>query len=238
MSVFDELAAPFAKVHWRAQNMSRDGTSALALAYIDARDVMARLDEVVGPTNWQDRYTETPKGRLICTLSVRIDGEWIEKADGAGDTDVEGEKGAISDALKRAAVKWGIGRYLYEFGDIWADCDPLKDREGNLVKNAKGKPQFKCWTAQGLRKLAAAAGSPAPAPVAAPKVSPPAENASPFISDTDRDIIQALAQSASVTLKKICESYGVDSLKVLPAEKAGECKQRLQQTIEDKRKAA
>ena len=41
------------------------------------------------------------------------DGEWITKSDGADDSNIEGAKGGISDALKRAAVLFGIGRYLY-----------------------------------------------------------------------------------------------------------------------------
>ena len=123
--MFSELSAPFpaGAIHWRAQTVTKDGTKALALAYIDARDVMDRLDAVAGPANWRDSYVETPKGRTICTLEIRIDGEWIAKSDGAGDTDVEGEKGSISDALKRAAVKWGIGRYLYALGNVWAPCE-------------------------------------------------------------------------------------------------------------------
>ena len=84
----------------------------MQLAYIDARDVANRLDEVVGIENWQDRYEEV-SGRLMCYLSIRVEGEWITKADGAGDTNIEGEKGGISDALKRAAQKFGVGRYLY-----------------------------------------------------------------------------------------------------------------------------
>lgn len=140
------LAAPFPAdaVHWRAQSVSGDGKSAMALAYIDARDVMARLDEVCGPANWQDSYAETLKGRLICTLALRINDEWISKSDGAGDTDVEGEKGAISDALKRAAVKWGVGRYLYDMPVTWAECESYE-------KN--GKKHWKKWTDAGLRKL-------------------------------------------------------------------------------------
>ena len=117
------LFAPFPQdaIHWRAQTVTKDGTKALALAYLDARDVMDRLDSVCGSENWQDRY-EFSGARTICYLSIRIDGEWISKADGAGDTDVEAEKGAISDALKRAAVKWGIGRYLYDMGNVWVPC--------------------------------------------------------------------------------------------------------------------
>ncbi|WP_173931357.1 Rad52/Rad22 family DNA repair protein [Chelativorans sp. Marseille-P2723] len=119
-------------VHWRAQTVTRDGTKALALAYLDARDVMDRLDSVCGPENWQDRY-EFNGPRTVCYLSIRIDGEWITKADGAGDTAVEAEKGALSDALKRAAVKWGIGRYLYALGDTWVPCES---------RDVQGRKQF------------------------------------------------------------------------------------------------
>ena len=90
----------------------RQGAGGKQLAYIDARTVMKRLDEVVGINNWQTEYEEC-SGRIICKLSLRIDGEWITKCDGAGDTKIEGDKGGISDALKRAAVNFGIGRYLY-----------------------------------------------------------------------------------------------------------------------------
>ena len=102
------LRAPFkpTQLRWR------QGRAGLQLAYIDARDVANRLDEVVGIENWQDRYEEVA-GRMICYLSIRCDGEWITKSDGAGDTNIEAEKGGISDALKRAAQKFGIGRYLY-----------------------------------------------------------------------------------------------------------------------------
>lgn len=116
MSLLEQLKQPFKpnEVHWRIGRKSKDKQKATALAYIDARNVMKRLDDVVGMENWQDKYIETPTGRLICELSIRTpENEWITKSDGAGDTNVEGEKGAISDAFKRAAVKFGIGRYLY-----------------------------------------------------------------------------------------------------------------------------
>jgi hypothetical protein len=73
---------------------------------------MNRLDDVFGTDGWQTQY-QNMGDRMICQLSCRIDGKWITKSDGAGDTDIEGDKGGISDALKRAAVQWGIGRYLY-----------------------------------------------------------------------------------------------------------------------------
>jgi hypothetical protein len=116
-----DLAKPFpaSAISWRVGATNADKTKGLALAYIDARDVMNRLDEVCGPENWQDEYTETPKGRVLCRIGILCGEHWVWKGDGAGDSDVEAQKGAISDALKRAAVKWGIGRYLYDMPATW-----------------------------------------------------------------------------------------------------------------------
>ena len=77
------------------------------LAYVDARIVQNRLDEVVGFENWQCKHISYgPK--TICHLGIKLNGEWIWKSDGAGDTNVEADKGAISDSLKRAAVHFGV----------------------------------------------------------------------------------------------------------------------------------
>ncbi len=155
--MFDKLAAEFPRnaISWRAQSLTKDGNKALALAYIDARDVMDRLDAVCGSQNWQDRY-EFHGTRTICYLSIRVDGEWITKADGAGDSDVEAEKGAISDALKRAAVKWGIGRYLYSIETPWVPCESYGE---------PGRLKWKRWTAdpwQFVRNMPAPAQEPSP----------------------------------------------------------------------------
>lgn len=134
--IFEELKAPFPpeRIHWRIGSKTKDGTKARVLAYLNARDVMERLDEVVGPNGWEDSYYETSK-RLICTLTLFLpDGPPVSKSDGAGDTNMEGEKGGISDAFKRAAVKWGIGRYLYECEAPWV---PLDDR-GNIPRDFDG----------------------------------------------------------------------------------------------------
>jgi len=101
-----ELKKPFASHHWRK------GAGGKELVYIDARQVMNRLDEVFDVGGWQAHY-EHIGGRMICKLSCLIGGKWVTKSDGAGDTNIEGDKGGISDALKRAGVLWGIGRYLY-----------------------------------------------------------------------------------------------------------------------------
>lgn len=115
LTLQQKLECPFppAAVSWRIGRKSKDGKTAMLLAYIDARDVMERLDKACGFANWQCRYNLADNGLLICEVGVRVDGEWVWRANGAGDTQVEAEKGKCSDAFKRAAVVWGIGRYLY-----------------------------------------------------------------------------------------------------------------------------
>lgn len=128
------LAAPFPAddVKWRLGTVQKDKKRGLALPYIDARCVMDRLDSVVGPANWKDSYrvesftVQTDQGPIsrtavICTVSICTDGTWVSKEDGAGAPDFEPEKGALSDAFKRAAVKWGIFRYGYDLPSAWVD---------------------------------------------------------------------------------------------------------------------
>jgi len=116
---FDRLAAPFPPdaISWRVGSTNADKSKGLALAYLDARDVMERLDLVCGPGGWQCRYSHVGV-TTVCEIGIKAD-EWLWKADGAGATDVEAEKGALSDAFKRAAVRWGIGRYLYGLPSPW-----------------------------------------------------------------------------------------------------------------------
>lgn len=125
MDIFERLAAPFppARISWRVGSTNKDKTKGMALAYIDARDVMNRLDEVIGPTNWQARYPHAG-AKTVCEIDIWVDGRgWVTKADGAGDTDVEAQKGSLSDAFKRAAVRWGVGRYLYDLASPWVEIE-------------------------------------------------------------------------------------------------------------------
>lgn len=126
------LTKPWEKseIKWRVGSVSKDKKKALPLAYVDARTVMERLDSAVGAENWQDRY-EFHEKRTICYLSIKIENEWICKADGAGDSDIEGEKGGISDAFKRASVKWGMGRELYELKCRWMPINEYKQLVGD-----------------------------------------------------------------------------------------------------------
>lgn len=112
------LQAPFPAddIEWRAQRSGiKNGSGWVsAIAYINNRAVQDRLDDVVGPENWKDEYDTSPVGGVLCGISIRINGEWVTKWDGADKTDIEPIKGGLSNSEKRAAVKWGIGRYLYK----------------------------------------------------------------------------------------------------------------------------
>lgn len=125
-----ELLDEFPENEIKLKPAKVSGNRCLALAYIDARLVLDRLDKVVGINNWRDEYTLLHGGEVECRLSLRIAGEWITKADVGGQSeqpdDGDKMKAAYSDALKRAAVKFGIGRFLYRRAQQWMDYDPVK----------------------------------------------------------------------------------------------------------------
>jgi len=124
------LSAPFDASEVKFKPQVVKGNRALAIPYLDARAIQDRLDEVLGVEGWQDEYTPLPDGSVVCRLQMRIDGEWITKMDVGGPSEQPDTgdrlKAAFSDALKRAAVKFGIGRYLYRLPAVWADYDPAK----------------------------------------------------------------------------------------------------------------
>ena len=123
-----KLKEPFSleDIEWRLQQCgeSKDGRIwGKCLAYITSRAVQERLDEVCGADGWRSEIRKDGNAYL-CTLSIRVtheDGsvEWISRTDGADATDIESVKGGISGAIKRAAVQFGIGRYLYDLEEGW-----------------------------------------------------------------------------------------------------------------------
>jgi hypothetical protein len=124
------LAAPFEMTEVKFKPQTVSGNRALAVPFVDARVIQDRLDDVLGVMGWQDSYECLPDGSVVCRLKIRLGDEWITKEDVGGQSEQPDEgdrrKAAFSDALKRAAVKFGIGRYLYRQKPIWVDYDPQK----------------------------------------------------------------------------------------------------------------
>jgi hypothetical protein len=142
---YQGLSAPFppTEVKWRVGATTKDKKKGMALAYVDARAVYDRLDDVCGNWGWQCNYSHAME-KTICNLGLfmptgapndNIDDvgfEWIWRANGAGDTQVEAEKGAISDAIKRAAVTFGVGRYLYSLASPWVALNNGRIEENDI----------------------------------------------------------------------------------------------------------
>ena len=129
-AIAEVLTTPFDNTEVKFKPQVVKGNRALALAYVDVRAIMDRLDLALGVENWQDNYQLLPDKSVMCRLRLRIGDRWITKSDvGSPSEQPDGGdrlKAAFSDALKRAAVKFGIGRYLYRLPQQWADYDPMK----------------------------------------------------------------------------------------------------------------
>jgi hypothetical protein len=148
--MMERLQQPFpaSRIEWRVAQETKDSTRVMVLAYLTSRAVMERLDEVFGPMGWQTQYSKGPDGGVMCGIAVRQMGEgddssvWVTKWDGAENTDFEPVKGGLSGSMKRAAVHWGIGRYLYDLDSAWV---PLKSKGKNYHRSKSGKPAY--WDA-------------------------------------------------------------------------------------------
>lgn len=122
------LRKPFGieELEWVVSSTWANGSKGIIAPYMSARAVMNRLDSVFGINGWSASYRVMDNLGVICTLTVKIGGEWIDKQDGSGFTKVEPLKGGISGALKRAASCFGIGRYLYGLPTVFVDLDDKK----------------------------------------------------------------------------------------------------------------
>jgi hypothetical protein len=113
--LFTALAAPFDSTDIKSR--PQQGRQ---LHYITARTVMNRLDTVVGPENWWDEYIPS-ENSVLCRLTIRLpNGETLTKCDAGGYAGMadsgDDDKSGYSDAFKRAAVKFAVGRHLYRDG--------------------------------------------------------------------------------------------------------------------------
>lgn len=134
---------------WRVQrSWMKDGKPwAVIVPYIDSRVIMNRLDDVCGPAGWQNTYNPDFAGGILCGIGIKIDNEWVWKYDGAeiapeddspnpekSKNRIDPIKSSFTNAFKRAAVQWGIGRYIYKipssfavFGEKGKNTAKIKD---------------------------------------------------------------------------------------------------------------
>ena len=155
------LAEPFpaGDIEWR---VSRSGLNkkgevwCKVLAYVTARAIEKRLDDVCGPENWCNtplNVIEVRPGIMAMQvgISIRINDEWVTKYDVSDPTNFEPVKGGFSGAMKRAGAQWGIARYLYHLDETYAETSETggkgwkwetipKKREGDETIHYHWKP--------------------------------------------------------------------------------------------------
>jgi len=143
-SKWEQLREPI-DFKWRVQSSGKYSTT--LVAYIDARDVEDVLDKIIGPENWQNSYT-TIANQTLCNIGIRDPSapitkeSWIWKQDGGTESNIEKEKGLLSDCFKRAAVKWGIGRFLYRKKPYKLPSMPKVKADGTPYKDKFGKDMY------------------------------------------------------------------------------------------------
>lgn len=154
-----KLLEPFAPedIEWRVQQsgIKNDKAWAMVLAYVQNRAVQQRLDDVCGPENWKNKFETAPDSGVMCGISIKIGDEWIDKWDGAENTQIEAVKGGLSGAMKRSAVQWGIGRYLYKLETVFVQVSDkgqhyigVKENHDDKYPKIKGywnDPQLPTW---------------------------------------------------------------------------------------------
>ena len=119
---------------------------AVALLYKTARIDMAVLDDIFGAENWECDYKEI-KDNLYCGIGVRSGEDkpfvwkWDCGIESREDDEGNQKKGEASDAFKRAAFKWGIGRELYTAPFIYLNV-PTKEKMVGQKKTYELEDKF------------------------------------------------------------------------------------------------
>lgn len=180
IEIMNRLKEPFepSEIEWRVGATTQSKDKGMALAYVTNRAIQNRLDDVFGCFGWKNEYREWRGNSQLCGISVLHNGEWITKWDGADDSQTEATKGGLSDAMKRAAYQWGIGRYLYNLPVAWV---PIKQAGKSYV--IVQEPTLPAWALpKGYKQ---------------PTVPPPAVN-------TARQPDQLVTQKHLLTLSELC----------------------------------
>ena len=118
------LSAPFSSsdIEWRVSATNAEKTKGLAVPYVTNRAIQNRLDDTVGIDGWYNDFRPWKNGSAqLCGISIFFPQleQCLPKWDGADDSEFESVKGGLSDSMKRAAVEWSIGRYLYGMTQVW-----------------------------------------------------------------------------------------------------------------------
>jgi Rad52/22 family double-strand break repair protein len=148
------LEVPFdaSQIEWRVMNTTKGQQPARGqvVPYADQRAYTDRLNMLFTPAGWTRRYTihtsanfergqdKKTVAKVLVSCELTIFGLGSHSATGEEFADDPNAlTAAEAQAFKRAAVCFGLGRYLYYFTGSWVDLD---DR-----KRPKSVPQLAGW---------------------------------------------------------------------------------------------
>jgi len=145
-ALFAQLVEPFdpSEIKWRVTHSTQDGKRGAVIAFADPRAYTDRLNQIFTPTGWtrsydvntvsavsrmkRDKVIQTGKVLLTCTLTIRGLGchtgsgeEWADEQNAM--------TSAEAQAFKRSCTCFGLGRYLYNFAEMWV---PLNEHRQPL----------------------------------------------------------------------------------------------------------
>lgn len=144
------------------------------LCYINSRAAVSLLNETIGAFNWQTDFKEV-NGLTICQLSIWDEDkkQWITKSDTGSESNIEANKGLISDAYKRCLARWGFTclytapEIVLPYEDKFAKltvtevCYDSEYADGSMTKlvlaDRFGKEVFR-WDIKGGTKVSASSG--------------------------------------------------------------------------------
>ena len=227
------LSAPFdpADVDFRPQGQLTDRGQGMALAYIDARAVMDRLDAVVGPENWYGFPDVLIADNAVRVVRYGLTIHGVTKYAIGDAADTEASKSADSDGLKRAAVPWGIGRYLYALPREWVKGEArgknwiIPDAEIKRLRAALPRPQSalgRAVVAQETQQGSEATTSTDPA----------------AITEQQQQSIRAAVGRAGMTMDELLNQLDITALTDLSHDKAGKVIDRLNKRAHERQARA
>lgn len=142
-ALFAQLAEPFdpSEIKWRVTHTTRDGSRGAVIAYADPRAYTDRLNRLFTPTGWtrsyavttlsavtrmkKDKQIQTGKVLVTCTLTIASLGCHAGSGEEWADED-NAMTSAEAQAFKRAASCFGLGRYLYNFAEMWVPLNEYR----------------------------------------------------------------------------------------------------------------
>lgn len=132
----------------------------------------------------------------------------------------EPTKSAVSDALKRSAVQWGVGRYLYELPAEFVEVEQQGEKNWRIPKAviqrlraSLPRPEGMPAAASPQARSGAQPGQPAQAapqrmPAAAPQPHPPANAHAQAEGEPPANGEQPASEQQLASIRKLCAALG------------------------------